>query len=603
MSKLFQEEPKPSSSYLRPRIILRSWRIHLDYFYIFGALGILVGLFVEDLGDRKLRDYALWLIAKGISMSSLFIFWSFILFLKRARKIESISLWSILTIGAAGGLVQALTLKGMIGLLYLSDNSSPAARLVSSALFAAIWLPAQSVTVINFNRFRKLRIALQDQLLEMEVIDLARKRLQDLDEEIIEEQIGDLVNQSSEEVSKYWEDAVSNHSKENLPEVTRALATEHLRVLAHEISDLKAPIMHRKHWWSLDERFSGSLIEAIIRSVRTRPLNAQWFVMVVVATVELPLMRTKVWPNNLYTLLIIAVVTYLIQKAGFILFRLSPKEAVFSVFVVTAANALIPFFFIDLLPGNEHDPRYRTAFAVILVLVTLIGHLAQAGLIRQEDLMGIEKEALENIRVANAQVNLELARITKKWAQHIHGSVQARLHAYSLVLEQAQLNEDAEGVERAIEEIRRTLRDLSQKEVQLKSDSLGNEVHAICQLWDGIVTFDLKIDEKVKNHFSKRTPDVLECVSEAITNAVRHGSAEKIEIEIFERADFLNLIMKDDGNGFAEVKSGLGSSVFATMTEGNWSLLRDAFNQKTILTLQFNLAVPRVGVEPTLGGF
>jgi hypothetical protein len=475
--------------------------------------------------------------------------------------------------------------------------------LISSAIFAAIWLPVQSITVLNFNKFRKLRLSLQEQLLEMEVIDLARKRLQVLNEEIISSQIGELITRSSKTVNRQWEDAVSSKSKEQLPEITRALATDHLRVLAYEITDLKTHPSVGKHWWSVDERLRLTLFDAIIRSVRTRPLNPEWFVLVLVGTIELPLLRRQDLPIGLYVLIIFAITTYLIQLLGLLLFKLSPKEAVFINLVVFIANAIIPFQIIRLLPQYDSNPRYPLAFAIALLIVTLSGHLAQAGLIRQEDLIGIEKETLEKIRSENAQVNLELARTTRKWAQHIHGNVQSRLHAYALVLEQAQLKEDADGVERAIEEIRRTLLDLNAEQTQLHLESLEKEVTSICELWDGIINFSLKIDHDIKNLIDPKVAEVSKSVSEAITNSVRHGSAENIEIEIYLRENILILKVQDDGLGFTEVKSGLGSSVFESATDGNWNLVRDAFNRKTILTLQFNLTVPRVGVEPTLGGF
>ena len=603
MSNFSWDDSNSTPHDLRPRILLKKWSIRLDYFYIFGALGTFVGLFVEDLGAQTFREYSLWLIAKGLGITCVYLFWRLIKGLLEARGINAIALWAILLIGAAGGLFQTFCLKFFIDLFYLNDNASLEIRLISSAIFAAIWLPVQSITVLNFNKFRKLRLSLQEQLLEMEVIDLARKRLQVLNEEIISTQIGELITRSSNTVNRQWEDAVSSKSKEKLPEITRALATDHLRVLAHEITDLKTHPSVGKHWWSVDERLRLSLFDAIIRSVRTRPLNPEWFVLVLVGTIELPLLRRQDLPIGLYVLIIFAITTYLIQLLGLLLFKLSPKEAVFINLVVFIANAIIPFQIIRLLPQYDSNPRYPLAFAIALLIVTLSGHLAQAGLIRQEDLIGIEKETLEKIRLENAQVNLELARTTRKWAQHIHGNVQSRLHAYALVLEQAQLKEDADGVERAIEEIRRTLLDLNAEQTQLHLESLEQEVSAICELWDGIINFSLKIDHDVKNLIDPKVAEVSKSVSEAITNSVRHGSAENIEIDIYLRENVLILKVQDDGMGFAEVKPGLGSNVFETATDGNWNLVRDAFNRKTLLTLQFNLAVPRVGVEPTLGGF
>ena len=603
MSKFSWDDSNSTPQDLRPRILLKSWGLRLDYFYIFGALASLVGLFVEDLGAQTFRDYSLWLIAKGLSIVGVYGFWRLIKVFLDTRGINTIALWSILLIGAAGGFFQTYCLKFFITLFYLNDNSSLEIRLISSAIMAAIWLPAQSVTITNFLKFRKLRLSLQEQLLEMEVIDLARKRLRVLDEEIISTQIGELVSRSSLTVNREWEDAVLSKSKEKLPEITRALATDHLRVLAHDISDLRTHPSVGKHWWSIDERLSLTLFDAIIRSVRTRPLNPEWFVLVLVGTIELPLFRRQDWPVSLYVLLIFAITTYLIHLLGLLLFKLSPKEAIFINVTIYVANAIIPFQLIKLLPQYEPNPRYPIAFAFVLLVVTLSGHLAQAGLIRQEDLIGIEKETLEKIKLENAQVNLELARITRKWAQHIHGNVQSRLHAYSLVLEQAQLREDADGVERAIEEIRRTLLDLNAAQNQIYSESLEEEVASICELWDGIVSFNLIIEPTLKDLLDPKVADITKSVSEAITNSVRHGSAENIDIEIYKRNETLVLKVQDDGMGFSEVKPGLGSSVFDSATEGNWNLVRDAFNRKTLLTLQFNLAVPRVGVEPTLGGF
>ena len=603
MSKFSWDDANSKPQDLRPRILLKSWNLRLDYFYIFGALASLIGLFVEDLGAQTFRDYSLWLIAKGLSIVGVYAFWRLIKVFLDTRGINTIALWSILLIGAAGGFFQAFCLKFFVNLFYLNDNSSLEIRLISSAIIAAIWLPAQSVTIANFMKFRKLRLSLQEQLLEMEVIDLARKRLRVLDEEIISTQIGELVSRSSLTVNREWEDAVLSKSKEKLPEITRALATDHLRVLAHDISDLRTHPSVGKHWWSIDERLSLTLFDAIIRSVRTRPLNPEWFVLVLVGTIELPLLRRQDWPVSLYVLLIFAITTYLIHLIGLLLFKLSPKEAIFINVIIYVANAIIPFQLIKLLPRYESNPRYPIAFAFVLLVVTLSGHLAQAGLIRQEDLIGIEKETLEKIKLENAQVNLELARITRKWAQHIHGNVQSRLHAYSLVLEQAQLREDADGVERAIEEIRRTLLDLNAEQNQIYSESLEKEVASICELWDGIVSFNLIIEPSLKDLLDPKVADITKSVSEAITNAVRHGSAENIDIEIYKRNEILILKVQDDGMGFSEVKPGLGSSVFDSATEGNWNLVRDAFNRKTILTLQINLAVPRVGVEPTLGGF
>lgn len=572
---------------LTPPIFFRRWRINLQFFFIFGLLATLLGLFVEPGPGANFREYLLWLTARGLSMALLYLFWISVVKILDKFHLSPMPLWQILFIGAVGGALQSILLEIFIWLFLLPSSSSSIARMLSAAFFAGIWLPAQSVTVINFTKFRRMRGSIQDQMLQLETVDQARGRLKILDEEILRRQIADLVGKSQEEANLVLEGALKNNSIDTLPAVTRGLASEQLRLLAHNISVLRVSAESKKHWWMIEQKFRTSISDAVFKSIRTRPLNRNWFLLVLIATVSLPLFRQRDPIVALSVLTVTAAVTYLIHWIGFAFYARFTSAALLITVFVTLFTIFIPISLFNFVPRNTPTGRNEIGYGISVLLVTLFGHLAQAGLLQQRELLEIESSALQRAKSENAQINLELARITKNWAQHIHGNIQSRLHAFALVLEQAQMRDDTDAVERAIEEISRTIKELDREQSQTAISSLENEVNETCSLWDGIVSIELEIQKEARLMRQPIVSEINQCLTEAITNSVRHGHADQMRVSVTLRKEFIVLEVADNGVGFSAVTRGLGSKTFEASTQGNWELVRDSQGSQTILTLRF----------------
>jgi len=221
------EEFSGAEEILTPPIFLRRWRINLEYFFVFASFGTLLGLLVEPGPRASFREYLLWLTARGLSMALLYPLWLVVVKILDKFHLSLMPLWQILVL-----------IEIFIWLFLLPNNSSSIARMLSAALFASIWLPAQSVTVINFTKFRRMRKSIQEQMIQLETVDQARGRLKMLDEAILRKRIAELVGKSQEDANLVLESALKNKPINTLPEVTRGLASEQLRLLAHHISTL-----------------------------------------------------------------------------------------------------------------------------------------------------------------------------------------------------------------------------------------------------------------------------------------------------------------------------------------------------------------------------
>lgn len=580
----------------KPSISIRLWKIDLRYFYIFAIFGTFVGIFITPISQGSLREYLLWATARGLSLAGLYLSWLLITKFQEKNSLSPMPLWQILVVGAFGGALQSIYFEVFTWLFLLPQSSNFVTKLLSAALFAGIWLPAQSVTVINFTKFQRTRESIHDELLKLMTIEQARNRLQILDEEIIRKQIGSLVSKSQVKASKVLEGVLKNRAFETLPDIARSLASDHLRILAHNISELNVYSESKSPWWARDLKFRTSISDAILKSIQRRPLNINWFIMVLVVTISLPLFRNEDWYVALSVITVIAISTYTIQSIGFFLYSKFPRLAILNLLTITLLTILMPMVLVDFVPGHSPNLRNKIAYAISVLLITCFGHVAQAGLLRQEELLTLETSALSKARAQNAEINFELARITKDWAQHIHGNVQSRLHAYALVLEQAQHRGDAEGVERAIEEISRTIKDLDREQSELAILTLSGEVEATCALWDGIVDIEIDIESDLRTLKQPVVSDIKKCLVEAITNSVRHGHADSMKISVLKIGNVARLEIQDNGVGFTNISQGLGSKTFETSTRSNWNLARNTSDNQTILELNFNLDAPRVGV-------
>ena len=87
--------------------------------------------------------------------------------------------------------------------------------------------------------------------------------------------------------------------------------------------------------------------------------------------------------------------------------------------------------------------------------------------------------------------------------------------------------------------------------------------------WEGVLDLSFSGLETARELPLLLLPALIE---EAVSNAVRHGKAKKMEIELLTRDGNLHLIATDDGFGPLRGKPSLGSSLFDLVSKGDWSL-------------------------------
>lgn len=570
------------STDLTPKISLPHWRVRLQYFPQIAMIGICVSLIARFSAFDSLRQFLALTTMQIIGFFVIYLFWlnisKWLIFIDRAK----LNLLQIMSIGASGGMIFAgsQTLLGWI--FQEAPLESFANRSAGNIVIAAFWLPIQSVAVGNFKKYSRLKKEIREELLLLESVKMARRRALDQYKVRIEEHIQMQLTITSGQAQKLFNVQVQKKTN-RLPQYLRIISDEYFRLTAHNLdSQIKSEqprVMNLR-------RNLREIMQAIALSIRTRPLNPTWFTLVLLATISVALTSKADYFLIFKILVIVGITTFTIQNLLLLTFLNVKKRFFFATSVATATNIALPLVFVHFIPGNNSSEGNGVAFVFVVLVITSIGHISQAGILKAEDLRTLSLAELSQVKNDEREQNELFSKITRDWAKYIHGSFTSKLESAALAIETSIANADFESVEQAIAEVEKTLK-LGSFRSRSNPLVLIDEIRERCANWQGII--EIGVDNQLPTDIIMTTSikDAGDCVEEAVLNAVRHGDCSVININISDYANSISIKIRDNGRGFSGVPRGFGSSIYEESTNGNWKLWRDESNRSTILELNF----------------
>lgn len=110
-----------------------------------------------------------------------------------------------------------------------------------------------------------------------------------------------------------------------------------------------------------------------------------------------------------------------------------------------------------------------------------------------------------------------------------------------------------------IGEVRRSVNELRPDALERLSleSAIENMITEMTQMSNAKVFFDCKVSQLKFDEDEENT--IYRIVQESITNAIRHGMAEKIWVNISQEQSVLRICIKDNGKGCKELKKGFGT--------------------------------------------
>jgi signal transduction histidine kinase len=125
----------------------------------------------------------------------------------------------------------------------------------------------------------------------------------------------------------------------------------------------------------------------------------------------------------------------------------------------------------------------------------------------------------------------QAAQLARESARILHGSVQTRLIACAVAIEQAVESQDAEAYRVALHEAQQILRAPMQSDDRAET-TVAEEVQRKVGLWQGLCSIGVDLDPQIAVMSGRRARDVGRVVEEGLSNAIRHGGAKEISVRV-----------------------------------------------------------------------
>jgi signal transduction histidine kinase len=94
----------------------------------------------------------------------------------------------------------------------------------------------------------------------------------------------------------------------------------------------------------------------------------------------------------------------------------------------------------------------------------------------------------------------------------------------------------------------------------------------ISKHWDGLCQTEFNIAAGLEGLANKAASDVAAVVEEALTNAVRHGQATRVDIGVEDLGESIGVTASDNGLGLSDGTPGLGTELIRLISSDNFSL-------------------------------
>jgi signal transduction histidine kinase len=221
---------------------------------------------------------------------------------------------------------------------------------------------------------------------------------------------------------------------------------------------------------------------------------------------------------------------------------------------------LIPDAFLDYYSWGIRIQPLRATLTVILCSVSL--GIAAAAVQNVNTVVESQKLVEADRRLHNAKLRTQLWYLRRQTALFVHGDLQSALTSSAMELER--FDTDIEARARIVQRLQKALADL--KDRQERPLVLEEALADIRGTWAGVAQVCWALHDIGASQIDAQpalSASVSEIVRESVSNAIRHGDATEIRVELRLIGGVeLSIRITDNGRGIANSDSrGLGSSM------------------------------------------
>ena len=501
----------------------------------------------------------------------------------RRRRIAPAALWVVVATWVAAG-VAAMAVQAA-AFAYLGEGViNPLRWITSSVTFAmrsallAYFFGLRDYWSLAVVQLRDSNARLS-QLQAQSGMDLAELRARV--RRIIAEQVLPHIRRLQQELDA-GRSAMTGESLLRISRVADEYSQGVVRQASHRVSALAVDTGNR------DDGVAAQHSSVLAGSRPPLVISRRWTGLVFLVTL-VPLAFTAPPDDPAVPILVgIAVLVGLLSAGSAIQFRLAGRWGTRTTAWTVCWVASTSILSVGGLAAGGLLPERVTTTVPLVSLMVIVFLLAILGCAMARRLLEVREQAAElevvqrEISAINETLQHELASEKRRVALLLHGPVQGRLAAVSLLLKLEAEQDDSGEITAEAQQRCRSL--LDQAEMDLKAVMEGTfddgvplqeRLDQLITRWQGLAAIELVQDPRA-TELAMSDPGLgiwmFDIVEEGINNAVTHGHARRIDVRIRATTSEVEVAVSDDGRGCGTVLSpGLGLSTIGR-SPARWSL-------------------------------
>lgn len=543
------------------------WAISLRAYVWAGPPWILVGVLSEP---KALTSPALFLQWLSISAVAYLALGGVLLIAHktymRNRSSQPVPLWVALGTDILGSEVRSLTYLELVRLAGLPNTVPLELRLFTAAFMSVTAFPILTYAFDSWDRYVQERNRLIDIAVNERVNNLQEEQaLEVIRLGILKElqlRVSQSLSSARQDITKISEASAREHIGPDVVKIFSDISRGSIRSISHALRTEAQQV----------NRFRVSELVSLI--AHSRPYRPFFIIPPLFVLSLSVLARNESFLNSVRLAWLWTIPAFAITGGANWACRKYSRAAVpiyISSIVGLGLLGLIPFFFLLEIGRPFNDALAWAIMGAFTGAVSVpVSGLGDGISLQRQSVLNSLRQQVEQADIAQLALQRERNSITSEIASYMHGTVQATLSASIMRLSQALANGNQAEAVIAFNQAREALELPEDYQFKQESSTLPEHLANMKSNWAGLVDITARVHGDDLTPVETRVVQTI--TTEAINNAVRHGDADNVDIEITITPDAISLDAYNNGVLAHNEKLGMGLKTLDKYANKNWSL-------------------------------
>jgi len=543
---------------------------------------VVIGIFSPALQQSRMMDaklFWLWSLASFIGLLPIIVFYisAYLLYFRKYKN-SFVPLWTVLLFGLFIGIIKGF-ITSIAALQFNLLDSNPLDEILfrtfNAGLIGLVFFPLMLQVANSYFTFTVTRNKLIEQKLTLEYSRIENEHLAaQLKSNLSKKIDNNLVLILQDAKLQLGKSSKIEFEWEQIALILRETALSAVRPLSHDLWSNKNKIT--MGFWN---RF-----RFIFPTMRLD--NLTWIILYVI-TVFPYLLENGKTSAAILNIAFRIILLYICVSSMELIKLVSQRK--WHYFFLTNILIFCGLQFIGTWQINNITGFSNSLLSIVdliwIVSLIIITGITETAFKTQEYEIRILENLVTQEQIEEMAMKNEVARFSRDIAKYLHGTLQSRLMASAMSIENAGKRGDKEALKFELDS---AIANLELPPVgyfaHITHESQFN-VHEIISKWDGILNIRTSVSKNLKEHNIETSKNIVDIVDEALANAHRHGHATEISIAIYiNTEEKIEIEIKDNGIGPKGGRQGMGSQLFASLSD-DWSLSKSKKSDGAVLII------------------